>query len=193
MAFKYATGTKFDDATKAVSQASRKMYEADFHEGLRRAILGVSNRVLWGVIGTNGTAATAIEQTFKTGCQTGGTGGIGVAKVLGLLINGRMGTTSTSGSFNLPAGTQGLSTYVKYGIFIGPGTSGTVLAGNEATSSTNAKLPDCPTEYVCVGYMEYAAGTSAGGWNRDANKVTGQTGSSGTATFTDLIHMPLWE
>jgi hypothetical protein len=182
---------KFDAPTKSVEQAPRKIYNAFPNSAMRRALQGICNRVLWGVIGTNGTAATAIEASYKTGCQTGGTGGIGVAKPLGLLINGRMGTTATAGSFWLPAGTQAASTYVKYGIFIGFGTSGTVLAGNESTSSTAAYLPDCPDGYVCVGYFEYCAGTS--NWNRGANVCTGQTGSAGTGTFYDLIHMPLYE
>ena len=191
MAFKYATGTKFDDATKAVSQASRKVYDADFHENMRRAILSISNRVLDGNFGTAGTTAAGRASAILAGCQTGGTGGIGVSAPLAVIINGRAGTRASAGSYNLPAGTQAASTYVKYLICGGFGTSGTVLAGNEATSSTQAYLPDCPAEYVALGYMEYAAGTS--NWNRDANVVTGQTGSSGTATFTDLVHMPLYE
>lgn len=184
---------KFDDASPNVSQHTRKIYEAIWSDGQRRALAGVLNRILWGVIGTNGTAATAIEASFKSGCQTGGTGGIGVAKALGLLINGRAGTTATAGSFWLPSGTQSSETVVKYGIFVGPGTSGTVLAGNEGTAATYAYLPDCPEDYVCVGYFQYTAGTSD--WNRGANLCTGQatSGSAGTGTFTDLIHMPYHE
>jgi hypothetical protein len=192
MAFKYATGSKFDDPGKSVSQAAKKVNEAFWQEAHRRALLAMTNRILWGVIGTNGTAATAIEATFKSGCQTGGTGGVGVAKPLGLLINGRAGTTATAGSFWLPAGTQAANTFVKYGIFIGFGTDGTCLAGNESTTSTGAYLPDCPAAYVCVGYMQYAT-TAGTQWNRGANVVTGQTGSSGTGTFVDLVHYPLYE
>ena len=188
---KWTSRAKFDEANKNVEQAPRKVYNAFPNEAIRRAIQGISNRILWGVIGTNGTAATCIEASFKSGCQTGGTGGVGVAKPLGLVINGRQGTTATAGSFWLPAGTQAAATYVKYGIFIGFGTTGTCLAGNEATSSTAAYLPDCPDGYACVGYFEYCAGTSD--WNRNENKCTGQSGSSGTGTFYDLIHMPVHE
>ena len=192
MAFKYSLTDKFDSATKSVEDAPRKVYNAFPNDAIRRAIQGISNRILWGVPGTNGTAATCIEASFKSGCQTGGTGGIGVAKPLGLVINGRQGTTATAGSFWLPAGTQSSNTFVKYGIFIGFGTSGTVLAGNEGATSTAAYLPDCPNGYVCVGYMEYTT-TAGTAWNRGANVVTGQTGSQGTASFVDLIHMPLYE
>lgn len=192
MAFKYPTGTKFDDQTKTVSQAAKKVHEAFWDETQRRALQASLNRILWGVIGTNGTAATAIEASFKSGCQTGGTGGIGVAKPLGLIINGRAGTTATAGSFNLPDGTQASNTFVKYGIFIGFGTSGTVKAGNESSTSTGAYLPDCPDGYVCVGYMQYAT-TAGTAWDRSSNVVTGQSGACGTATFVDLIHMPLYE
>lgn len=179
---------RFDDPNKAVDDSAQGVHDAFWLAAQRRALQSISNRILRGNFGTAGTTAAAAASAMLSGCQTGGTGGIGVANPLAIVINGKAGTTASAGSFWLPAGTQGASTYTKYGIFIGFGTSGTVLAGNEGTSSTTAMLPDPPDGLVCVGYMEYAAGTSP--WNRGANVVTGQTGSAGTATFTDLIHYP---
>ena len=182
---------KFDDATKAVAQSPRKGYDAFVDESTRRALQGVLNRIIRGNFGTAGTTAAAAASSMAAGCQTGGTGGIGVGNPLAIIINGRVGTRATAGSYWLPAGTQAALTYVKYLICGGFGTSGTVLAGNEAASSTAAYLPDCPIDYVAFGYFEYLAGTC--GWNRNANVCTGQTGSSGTGTFTDLVHMPFYE
>jgi hypothetical protein len=182
---------KFDDPSLKRANESRKLDPVFPYEALRRSLQGVLNRVFDGNFGTAGTTAAGRAAALATGCQTGGTGGIGVSKPLAVIINGRAGSRASAGSYWLPAGTQSANTYVKYGIFGGTGTSGTVLAGNESTSSTGAYLPDCPDGYVCLGYMEYVAGTV--GWNRGANVVTGQTGSSGTATFTDLVHMPMSE
>jgi hypothetical protein len=182
---------KFDDAAKTRDNAPRKGYDAFQHEALRRALQGVLNRVLDGDFGTAGTTAAGRAAAVATGCGTGATGGVCAGKAVAVLINGRAGTRSSSGSMWLPAGTQSAATYVKYLICGAFGSTGTCLAGNESTSSTGAYLPDCPADYVALGYMEYLAGTSA--WNRGANVVTGQTGSSGTATFVDLVHMPFTE
>ncbi len=191
MAFKYTT-RKFDAPPLSGKDDARRTYEAFYNDAMRRALMAISNRVLWGTLATNGTANTQREASYKSGCQTGGTGGIGVARALGLIINGRQGTTATAGSFWLPVGTQSASCFVKYGIFVGFGTTGTVLAGNEGATSTAAHMPESPEEYVCVGYMEYAT-TEGTAWNRGANVVSGQTGSSGTFTFVDLIHAPLYD
>lgn len=182
---------KFDDPSLTRENAPRKGYDAFQHEAIRRALQGVLNRVLDGDFGTAGTTAAARAAAVATGCGTGATGGVCAGKAVAVLINGRAGTRSSSGSMWLPAGTQSAATYVKYLICGGFGSTGTCLAGNESTSSTGAYLPDCPADYVALGYMEYLAGTSA--WNRGANVVTGQTGSSGTATFVDLVHMPFTE
>lgn len=182
---------KFDDPALNVAQAPRKVYDAVEHEDLRRALQGVLNRVFDGNFGTAGTTAAARATALKTGCQTGGTGGIGVANPVAVIINGRAGTRASAGSYWLPAGTQSAATYVKYLIAGGFGTTGTVIAGNESTSATGAYLPDCPDGYVALGYMEYLAGTSP--WNRGANICSGTSASAGTATFVDLVHMPLYE
>lgn len=183
---------KFDDPTTTVSQSMRKGYEGIWDDKLRRLLQGNLNRVLGGNFGTAGTTAAARATAMATSCGTGTTGGVCAGAAVAVLINGRAGTRSSAGSMWLPAGTQGSGTYVKYLICGGFGSTGTCLAGNESTSSTGAYLPDCPANYVALGYMEYAANSTCG-WNRGANVVTGQTGSSGTATFTDLVHMPFYE
>ena len=180
---------KFDDGVKSVEDAPRKVYNAAQDEALRRAIQSVLNRVLWG---TSGTITTT---TLKTGCGTGGdsaTDGIGVSVPIHVIVNGILGTRGTAGNYKLPVGTQAAMTWVKY-LISGPinSTAGTVTAGNEAgtaAGSSAAMLPDCPDGHVALGYMLYLSGTS--GWNRNANAVAGQSGSSGTAAFVDLIHMP---
>ena len=182
---------KFDDPSLDVAQSPRKVYDAVVHEALRRAIQSITNRIVSGNFGTAGTTAAGVATALNSSCGTGQTGGCCIGAALAVIINGRAGTRSSSGSMWLPAGTQSASTYVKYGLFGACGSTGTCLAGNESTSATGAYLPDCPDGLMCFGYMQYAAGTSA--WNRGANVVTGQTGSSGTATFVDLVHMPLFE
>ena len=182
---------KFDDPSKKVAQSPRKGYDAFVHEAVRRALMGNFNRVLGGNFGTAGTTAAGRATAMATSCGTGQTGGLCAGAAVAVLINGRAGTRSSAGSMWLPAGTQAAATYVKYLICGAFGSTGTCLAGNESTSATGAYLPDCPADYVALGYMEYLAGTS--GWNRGANVATGQTGSSGTGTFQDLVHMPFYE
>jgi hypothetical protein len=178
---------KFDDPTAGVSQAGKKVNEAFWSEAVRRAIQGISNRVLWG---TSGTITTT---TVKTGCGTGGdsaTDGIGVSVPIHVIINGVLGTRGTAGNYKLPAGTQAADTFVKY-LISGPinSTAGTVSLGNEGATAAEALLPDCPDGHVALGYMLYAT-TEGNAWNRGANAVAGQTGSAGTASFVDLMHMP---
>jgi hypothetical protein len=183
---------KFDDPLKSRDEAPRKVYNAVQHEALRRALASVLNRIISGNITTAGTSAAAIASSLCATCGTGETGGVGASAAVAVLINGRAGTRSAAGSFWLPAGTQGSGTYVKYLICGGFGSSGTCLAGNESTSSTGAYLPDCPEGYVALGYMQYYANATCG-WNRGANVCSGSSGSAGTATFVNLVHMPFFE
>jgi hypothetical protein len=182
---------KFDDPSKKVSAAPRKVYDAFPVESIRRALASVMNRVVFGTDGTSNLVVLA-------GCGTGGdstASGIGCTAGIRVIVNGRMGTRGSAGNYALPSGTQGTGTYVKY-LISGPinSTAGTVTAGNESTSSTGAYLPDLPDGHVALGYMEYVASSTCG-WNRDLNKVANQTtsGSAGTFTFVDLANMPLQE
>lgn len=177
---------KFDDPTLAVSQSVRKIYEAIPKEAYRRALQGAFNRIL---CGTHGTATLA---DWRASCGTGGAGtGLGVSGQLFVIVNGVLGTRGTAASYNLPAGTQGAATIVKY-LISGPinSTAGTVTAGNESATTAGALLPDLPDGHVALGYMLYN-GNGTVGWNRGANVATGQDGAtSGTASFVDLMHMP---
>jgi hypothetical protein len=182
---------KFDDPSDLVNQAPRKVYNAVPYTSIRRALQGVLNRVIGGTDGTSNLVVLA-------GCGTGGdstASGIGCTAGIAVIVNGRRGTRGSAGNYNLPAGTQGRGTYVKY-LISGPinSTAGTVTAGNESTSATGAYLPDCPDGHVALGYLEYAAASTCG-WNRGLNKVANQVtaGSAGTFTFVDLAHMPLME
>lgn len=183
---------KFDDPADNVAQSPRKLYDAVAHESVRRAIQSITNRILDGNFGTAGTTAAARAAAMASGCGTGGTGGVCIGAALAVIINGRAGTRSSAGSLWLPAGTQAANTFVKYGIFGGFGSSGTCLAGNEGASATAAYLPDCPDGLICFGYMQYAT-TNGQAWNRGANVCSGSSASAGTASFVDLVHMPLFE
>jgi hypothetical protein len=182
---------KFDDPSTLVAQAPRKVYNAFPYTSIRRALQGVLNRVIYGTDGTSNLVTLA-------GCGTGGdstASGLGCTAGIRVIVNGRLGTRGSAGNYNLPSGTQGAGTYVKY-LISGPinSTAGTVTAGNESTSATGAYLPDCPDGHVALGYMEYAASSTCG-WNRNLNKAANQvtSGSAGTFTFVDLAHMPLME
>jgi hypothetical protein len=176
---------KFDDPVATVSQAGRNIYDAFKDDAIRRAIQSVSNRVVWG--GTGGTHTTAMN----AGLGTGSTGGIKIANRLGVVINGRLGTLSSQDNIEFPAGTQASATYVKYLVCGKAGTAGTVVAGNDSTSSTGALLPDLPDGYVAVGYMEYAANGTRG-WIRTNGVCSGDTGgTNGTVNdWEDLVCYP---
>jgi hypothetical protein len=185
---------KFDDPALSSSDDARKVYPVFPKEALRRAIQSITNRV---VSGTNGTmGGTAGIGAAWLG--TGGTAGILLKTALALCINGRYGTADAQDNLYLPVGTQSKSTYVKYLVAAKFGAAGTVVAGNEGSSSTAARLPDCPDGYVAVGYMEYATGTAGafirfgGGTAGGANVISGNVAATcGTVNaWAQLLHMP---
>ena len=173
---------KFDDPNIDVPQGQGKAYEAAPFEALRKAFIGVANRVLGG---TSGTASVLAD------CGTGASGGVQVTNPVLATINGRLGTITAQTDLELPAGTQSAATYVKYLISSGFGSSGTVTAGIEGEDSTSAHLPDVPDGHAPLGYVEYAAnGTRA--YTRTNGVLSGNTGgTNGTVNdWEDLIHMP---
>lgn len=190
MAFKFATGEKFDDASKLVSTAAQKLYDAEWHVALRRAIQSISNRVIAGDSQTSGTAAATKATQMASSCGTGGSGAA-IGAPLCVLINGRAGTRSSCGTILLPAGTQTAATYVKYLLAGGWGSTGTCFAGNEAATSTAAYLPDCPDGLIALGYVEWLSPASAT-FNRNAQSVIAGS-TAGTGTWVNLVHMPLYE
>jgi len=169
---------KFDAPNIDVPQGQGKAYEAAPFEALRKAFIGIANRVLGGTSGTGQVPTLA-------GCGTGATGGVQITNVVAATINGRLGTITVQEDLELPAGTQASATYVKYLISSGFGSSGTVTAGNEGEDSTSAHLPDVPDGHVPLGYADFL---SAQAFARDNGLIVG--GTNGTATWTDLIHMP---
>lgn len=175
---------RFDDPNPNVDQGF-VLNDAFPEQSQRRSLASVLNRIAYG-----GGAGTATS-TFASGCGTGSTGGVKVANNLTVIINGRWGTSAAVDNIWLPAGTQGAASYCKYLISVGLGTSGTITAGNEGTSSTNAHFPTLPDNQVAVGYFEYAANGTVG-WARNPGWViTGQgAATSGTATFYDLVSLP---
>ena len=176
---------KFDDPLLSVSQKVGNVYEAAPVEALRKAFIGISNRV----VGAAGTSGTGVSVT--AGCGTGATGGVAVRNLVTAHINGRIGTVSVQANLELPAGTQAAATYVKYLISSGFGSSGTVKAGNEGTSSTKAYLPDLPAGHVALGYVEYAANGTRG-FIRTNGVLSGNTGgTNGTVSaWVDLVCIP---
>jgi hypothetical protein len=185
---------KFDDPALSSSDDARKVYPVFPKEALRRAIQSITNRV---VSGTNGTmGGTAGIGAAWLG--TGGTAGIILKTALALAINGRYGTADAQDNLFLPVGTQSKSTWVKYLVAAKFGGNATVFAGNEGTSSTAAKLPDCPDGYVAVGFLEYVTGTAGafirfgGGTAGGANVLSGNVAATcGTVgTWGQLLHMP---
>jgi hypothetical protein len=188
---------KFDDPALSGEASPRKIYPAMPWEAFRRAIQGITNRV---VSGTNGTmGGTAGIGAAWLG--TGGTAGILLKTGLALCINGQYGTSYAQDNIYLPKGTQSKSTYVKYLVAAKFGTQATCVAGNEGATSTAARLPDCPDGYVAVGYMEYATGTAgayirfgggtAGGYNVLSGNVAATCGT--VNAWAQLLHMPLDE
>ena len=184
---------KFDDAPLASNDEARKLYPVFPNEALRRAVQSITNKVISGTGGTNGTG-------MLSNVGTGSTAGVAIGQTLIASINGRFGTIAAQSNLYLPKGTQGSATYVKYLLAGKFGTAGTVAMGNEGTSSTTAKLPDCPDGYVALGYMEYYTGTGpfirfGGGTAGGYNVVSGNTGGTcGTVNaWVNLLHMPFSE
>lgn len=183
---------KFDDPALDVSNDARKVYPVFPNEALRRAVQSITNRVIAGTSGTTGGTS------FNAGLGTGSTAGIKIAYGLTLSINGRMGTMSAQDNIYLPPGTQSKSTYVKYLVAAKFGAGGTVVAGNEGATATAARLPDCPSGYCAVGYLEYATGTAgayirygggtAGGYNVLSGNVAATCGT--VSEWVNLLHMP---
>lgn len=175
---------KFDDPIKKVSQKVGNVYEAAPWDAIRKALIGLTNRV------TGGTSGTGHVPTLA-GCGTGATGGVKIGNMVSAVINGRLGTITAQNDLELPAGTQAAATYVKYLISSGFGSSGTVTAGNEGTSSTKAYLPDLPSSHVALGYVEYAANGTRG-FIRTNSVLSGNTGgTNGTVSeWKDLVCIP---
>lgn len=180
---------KFDDPDEKVSQAGRKVFDATYSESLRRAIQGITNRVIGGSNGTQGPLITA-------GCADGSTGGAQIANALTVLLNGVQDSVIAQDNLRMPAGTQGSNTVAKYLICTGAGTSGTIIGPGNVVDKANydsatlaaaaCKLPDLPDGYCAVGYLTLNAPTALDVVMNAAALGTTQ----GTSSYIDLMCMP---
>jgi hypothetical protein len=204
MAEKYA-GKKFDDADPKVDASVMKTNDAFPKEGWRRAIQGITNRVLGGTAGTGRLAVTA-------GCAVGSTVGFIFASDVGVVRNGVASTCAIPAATGLyfgKLGTMGTNTVAKFLIATVDGTSGTVIGpGNiihkedystVALAAAAAKLPDLPDTGVALGYVTLNAPASTVLVLTDGATTTaaslgykiGTGGTAGTAAYVDLMNMPL--
>lgn len=192
MAEKYA-GRKFDDPDAKVDASVAGPYDAFQGVAWRRALQGISNRVIGGTNGTQGPLITA-------GCALGTTAGFKTATNVTCLINGVQSTAIAQDNLYMPVGTMGTNTVSKFLICTTTGTSGTIVQGNvvdkgnyaSATLAAAAcRLPDLPDGYCALGYVTLQGpAATVLAFSRSAGYVLGTGGTAGTATYVDLMCMP---
>jgi hypothetical protein len=181
---------KFDDPALKVDTSARKIY-SNPSEVFRRGIQGIANRVLGSTAGTSSAKELAC-------CGTGATGGFKTTALVVVLIIGVYSTCIAQDNLRMPAGTQGKNTAAKYLISTGTGTSGTVTGPGNVVScadyDTNTlalaacKLPDLPDGHCVLGYANLITPVTLDVVMNAA--LISASGTQGTATFTDLVHMP---
>lgn len=190
MAFKYGT-TKFDAPDAKVDQSGLKVY-ADAHEKFRRALQGISNRVLGGTAGTGYSPVTAGVQI--------GTLGVKIANVVAIVVNGVQGSAKVQDNIPVPSGVIPANSACKYLISTtlnSAGTGGTctgpgnIVSCADYDSNTLAlaacKLPDLPDANVALGYLTLVSPYLTA-VTLTSTSVLGTTG--GTDGYVDLICMP---
>jgi len=195
---------KFDDADPKVDNSSKKVFGAFNNEAIRRAIQSISNRV-WA-----GTSATA-GQLLSGSCGIGGTTGFKVGSGLYLVRDGVLSTLAAQDNLYFSKlGTMGTNTVAKFLICSADGTSATCIGpgnvvdkGNYASATlaaAAAKLPDLPDGAVAVGYVTLHAPAAtvlvltAGDTTATASlgyTIGSGSGTKGTATYVQLVNMPL--
>ena len=178
---------KFDDPNVKVDQSKFKGYSIPL-EVVRRAIQGISNRVIGGSNGTQGHLITA-------GCANGSTGGVQIANAITVLINGVQHSIAAGDNLRMPAGTQGSNTVAKY-LISTQGTSGTVtgpgntidkgLYASATLAAAAASLPDLPDGHCAVGYLTLNAPEAL---DVVMNAAT-LGGTQGTSSYVNLMCMP---
>ena len=191
MAFKYGT-TKFDVPNVKVDKTGRKVY-AKYDEQFRRALQGITNRVLGGTSGTGNSPVTAAAAV--------GTLGVLTANAVVIVVNGVQGTAKAQDNMPLPSGVIPLNSACKYLVSTpldaGAGTSGTVSGpGNivscaDYASNTLAlaacKLPDLPDGHCAIAAVTFVTPVLTA-VTLIPTSVLGTTG--GTSAYTDLLCMP---
>lgn len=184
---------KFDDANPKVDQSARSVFDAFWRDPFRRAIEGISNRVL------GGTSGTGWFPNVTAGVADGGTGGIKTATAVTVVINGKAYVVAPGDNLKMPT-TQIGTNCVAYYLISTQGTSGTITGpGNiilksdyatPALAAAACKLPDLPAGHCVLGKALFHA--PAAGTNLNPADF-GKFGTAGTATYTDLICMPIDE
>jgi len=184
---------KFDDPNVKVDGSQMKAYGAFWLATQRRALQGISNRLI------NGTAGT---QTFLTAIvgAASGTGGISTTNAVTAVMDGAVYTIAAQAAVAITATTMGTNTVAKFLVYAG--TNGSVFVsgpGNvvdkgdsvkayasAAAAALDAKLPDLPDGYCALGWCQIQGPV--------ASKVIfpmTAIGTCGTVTYGDLVCMPL--
>lgn len=192
---------KFDDPDTKVNASVNKVNDAFPMEAIRRALQGISNRV------TGGTAGTGI--ITLAGAGTSGTGGFQTTMDVGVVRNGIRSTCAATANMLFGTlGTLGTNKVTKFLLCTIDGTSGTCIGpgnivdkGDYATATLAAaacKLPDLPDGACALASVTLNAPADTVLVLTDGASTAaavlgyalGTGGSSGTATFQDLVCMP---
>jgi hypothetical protein len=185
---------KFDDPTDKVDASANKVYSI-MDEKIRRALQGITNRVIGSTAGTG-----IVGPQFLAGIAVAGSAGFKTTYAVAVVRNGEWSTVAVQNNLFMPVGTQGTGTVAKYLVTSSDGTSATVRGpGNvvtranyatEALAASAAKLPDLPDGDVALGYVSLVAGSTPLAFSLGAGFAVGTGGTCGTGTFTDLLCMP---
>ena len=193
---------KFDAPDPKVNQSQMKVYDAVPIEALRRALQGISNRVLGGTAGTGYCPVMA-------GCAIGTTAGFRVTNNISVVRNGAVGTCLLADNlFFAEQGTMGTNTVAKFLICTTAGTGPQIIGpGNiidkgdystPALGAAAAKIPDLVDGECALGYVTLhapaatvlvltaSATTTAAG----LGYAIGGGDTAGTATYVDVVCMP---
>lgn len=194
---------KFDDADKKVDQSQFGVYDAVYTEAVRRAIQGISNRI----IGT--TSGTGHIPTLAT-CAPGTTCGFKTTYDVGAVRDGVLSTVAAQDNLYFgTCGTMGTNTVAKFLICSIDGTSATCIGpgnvvdkgdyANATLAAAAAKIPDLPDGAAPLGYVTVNAPAATklvltdGATTAAARLgyVFGTGGTAGTAAYVDLMNYPL--
>jgi hypothetical protein len=177
---------KFDDPNIKGETSQRKVNQAFYDDTIRRALQGISNRVLCGTSGSANKTAILAD---------GSTCGIKFTMPLNVVIDGVIYAVAAQDNLAMPAGTQGTNTVSKYLVYVG--TSGTAFIagpGNEvlktdyatqALANAAAKLPDLPDNSCALGYLTFNANQGTA-----CPRTQQVLGTQGTTAYVDLVFMP---
>jgi hypothetical protein len=194
---------KFDDADPKVDDSRAKVYGAFQNEAIRRAIQGVSNRVIGGTSGTQGPLVVA-------SCAIGGSAGFKVTNAVSVVRDGVVSAVAAQDNLLFSKlGTLGTNTVAKFLICTTDGTSATCIGPGNVVSKSDyasatlaaaaAKLPDLPDGACALGYVTLNAPAATvlvltDGATTAAAKLgyaIGGGSTAGTAAYVDLKCMPL--